>query len=231
MELRLPFYLAAVFCLFVAVLLEVGASELFTKLTMGAESRETPGFAINFLALIDGIILYSMVWNVLSLILPQGITGRAQGCITLILSFFALLGTIALILFAFGLLMLMIGLLVAVPFGTIAYLAAWGHFARGAAAATLTLAMLLKIAFLVLAVLAHQRFLQNKGLLVLIGLSMGLTWVIGFVHAFLPIILVSIGDTLLALVIAIIAAIWLLLLLIGSIVATIKAILSLRRVG
>ena len=124
MELRLPFYLAAVFCLFVAVLLEVGASELFTKLTMGAESRETPGFAINFLALIDGIILYSMVWNVLSLILPQGITGRAQGCITLILSFFALLGTIALILFAFGLLMLMIGLLVAVPFGTIAYLAA-----------------------------------------------------------------------------------------------------------
>lgn len=231
MELRLPFYLAAGFCLFVAVLLEVGASELFTKLTMGAESRETPGFAINFLALIDGIILYSMVWNVLSLILPQGITGRAQGCITLILSFFALLGTIALILFAFGLLMLMIGLLVAVPFGTIAYLAAWGHFARGAAAATLTLAMLLKIAFLVLAVLAHQRFLQNKGLLVLIGLSMGLTWVIGFVHAFLPIILVSIGDTLLALVIAIIAAIWLLLLLIGSIVATIKAILSLRRVG
>lgn len=231
MELRLPFYFAAVFCLFVAVLLEVGASELFTKLTMGAESRETPGFAINFLALIDGIILYSMVWNVLSLILPQGITGRAQGCITLILSFFALLGTIALILFAFGLLMLMIGLLVAVPFGTIAYLAAWGHFARGAAAATLTLAMLLKIAFLVLAVLAHQRFLQNKGLLVLIGLSMGLTWVIGFVHAFLPIILVSIGDTLLALVIAIIAAIWLLLLLIGSIVATIKAILSLRRVG
>jgi hypothetical protein len=122
-------------------------------------------------------------------------------------------------------------LLVAVPFGTIAYLAAWGHFARGAAAATLAFAMALKIAFLILLVLAHQRFLQNKGLLVLVGLSLGLTWLIGFVHAFLPLFLVSIGDQLMALVICVFAAIWLLFLLIGAIVATIKAILSLRKVA
>jgi hypothetical protein len=80
-------------------------------------------------------------------------------------------------------------------------------------------------------VLAHQRFLQNKGLLVLIGVSLGLTWLIGFVHAFLPIILVSIGDQLMALVVCIVAAIWLALLLIGALIATIKAILSLRKVA
>jgi hypothetical protein len=88
----------------------------------------------------------------------------------------------------------------------------------------------LKIAFLILLVLAHQRFLQNKGLLVLVGLSLGLTWLIAFVHAFLPIILVSIGDQLMALVICVVAAIWLLLLLIGALIATIKAILSLRKI-
>ena len=91
--------------------------------------------------------------------------------------------------------------------------------------------MILKIAFLILLVIAHQRFLQNKGLLVLIGVSLGLTWLIGFVHAFLPIILVSIGDQLMTLVIAIVALIWLLLLLIGAVIATIKAILSLRKVA
>ena len=91
-------------------------------------------------------------------------------------------------------------------------------------------AVLSLLAFLVFAVIAHQRFLQNKGLLVLTGVSLGLTWVIGFVHAFLPIFLVSIGDALVALVISIVAAIWLMLLLIGAIIATIKAILSLRRV-
>jgi hypothetical protein len=127
--------------------------------------------------------------------------------------------------------MLMLSLLVAVPFGTIIYLAAWGHFARGAAASTLALVMILKIAFLILLVVAHQRFLQNKGLLVLVGVSLGLTWLIGFVHAFLPIILVSIGDQLMALVICIVAAIWLLLLLIGALIATIKAIISLRKVA
>lgn len=227
MELRLPFFLAAGACLLLAVFVELAAAQAFTQIFFG--ETETPGYAINALALVDGILLYSLIWMLLSVVAPRSITGRAQGCITLILSFFGCLGTIALILAAFALLMLMIALLVAVPFGTIAYLAAWGHFARGAAAATLALAMILKIAFLILLVFAHQRFLQNKGLLVLVGLSLGLTWLIAFVHALLPIFLVSIGDQLMALVICIVAAIWLLLLLIGALIATIKAILSLRK--
>ena len=232
MELRIPFFLAAGFCLLLAVLVEVAAADALTALTLGQiNDQATPGYAINALALIDGILLYNLIWMLLSVVVPRAVTGRAQGIITLILSFFALLGTILLIMIAFTLLMLMLALLVAVPFGTIAYLAIWGHFARGAAAATLMFAMILKIAFLILAVVAHQRFLQNKGLLVLTAVSLGLTWLIGFVHAFLPIFLVSIGDQLMALVICIVAAIWLLLLLIGSIIATIKAILSLRRMA
>jgi hypothetical protein len=228
MELRLPFFLGAGVCLLLAVFVELAAAQAFTQIFFG--DTKTPGYAINALALIDGILLYSLIWMLLSVVAPRSITGRAQGCITLILSFFGCLGTIALIFAAFGLLMLMIALLVAVPFGTIAYLAAWGDFARDAAAATLALAMILKIAFLILLVVAHERFLQNKGLLVLVGLSLGLTWLIAFVHALLPIILVSIGDQLMALVICIVAAIWLLLLLVGALIATIKAILSLRKI-
>jgi hypothetical protein len=228
MELRIPFFIAACVCLLIALLVELAAAEPLAALTVN--TKDTPGLAINYLALIDGLLLYNLVWMLLSVILPRSVTGRAQGCITLMLSFFAFLGTLALIFITFALLMLMLSLLVAVPFGTIAYLAAWGHFARGAAAATLLFVMIFKIAFLVLAVIAHQRFLQNKGLLVLTGVSLGLTWVTGFVHAFLPIFLVSIGDAVVALVISIVAAIWLLLLLIGAIIATIKAILSLRRV-
>ena len=146
-------------------------------------------------------------------------------------SFFGCLGALAAIIAAFVLLMLMLALLLAVPFGTIFYLGVWGDFPRGTAAIILTLLMILKIAFLILLVVAHQRFLQNKGLLVLVGVSLGLTWLIAFVHALLPIILVSIGDQIMALVISVVAFIWLLMLLIGAIVATIKAILSLRKVA
>jgi hypothetical protein len=229
MELRLPFFLAACFCVLLALLVEAAAAQAFTSIFAG--DKDTPGYAINALALIDSILLYNLIWMLLSVVVPRSVTGRAQGCVTLVVSFFGCLGTLVLIYAAFALLMLMLALLVAVPFGTIAYLAAWGHFARGSAAATLALAMLLKIAFLILAVLAHERFLQNKGLLVLTGVSLGLTWVIGFVHALLPIFLVSIGDQLMALIICIVAAIWLLLLLIGAIIATIKAIISLRSVA
>ena len=229
MELRLPFFIAVFICLLLAFFVEAAAAQAFTGIFFS--NKDTPGHAINALALIDFVLLYSLIWMLLSVVAPRSITGRAQGCVTLFVSFFGCLGTIALIVAAFTLLMLMLALLVAVPFGTIIYLAAWGHFARGAASATLALAMILKIAFLILLVIAHQRFLQNKGLLVLVGVSLGLTWLIGFVHAFLPIILVSIGDQLMALVICIVAAIWLLLLLIGSLFASIKAILSLRKVA
>ena len=229
MELRLPFFIAAGVCLLLALLVEAAAAQAFTGLFFS--DKDTPGHAINALALIDGILLYSLIWMLLSVVAPRSVTGRAQGCVTLFVSFFGCLGTIALIIAAFVLLMLMLALLLAVPFGTIVYLAAWGSFARGAATATLALAMILKIAFLILLVIAHQRFLQNKGLLVLVGLSLGLTWLIGFVYALLPIILVSIGDQLMALVICVVAAIWLALLLIGAIIASIKAILSLRKVA
>ena len=230
MELRLPFFIGACVCLLLALLIEIAGGQAFTAIFYEG-TKETPGNAINALGLVDGVLLYSLFWMLLSVVAPRGITGRVQGCVTLFFSFFGCLGTVVLIYVAFALLMLMLSLLVAVPFGTLVYLAAWGSFARGAAAATLALVMLLKIAFLVLLVIAHQRFLQNKGLMVLVGVSLGLTWLIGFVHALLPIILVSIGDQVMALVICIVAAIWLALLLIGAVIASIKAIMSLRKVA
>ena len=56
---------------------------------------------------------------------------------------------------------LLISLLLAVPFGTIVYLAIYGFFNRGGASATLSLLMLLKIVFAVCLVVAEQRFLQK----------------------------------------------------------------------
>lgn len=229
-KLRIPFFAVAILFLLLALLVEIAASGPLTRLSAGVLTTDTPGFAINYLAFLDGLILYNAAWMAISLIVPRGITGRAQGIVTLIIAFFAMLGAIVAAIAAFALLMLMVALLLAIPFGTIAYLAAWGHFATKAAAATLGIAMLLKLLFCLFLVLAQQRFLQNKGLVILTALSLGLTWVTGFVQAFLPGFLVSIGDALVALVIAIVAAIWLLLLLVTSVVATVKAILSLPRV-
>lgn len=230
-RLRLPFFVAAL-CFFVlAVLVEWGATDLLARISGELADRRTPGIAINYLAFLDAIILYTLAWMALDLVVPRGVAGRLHGIVSLVLSFFALLAMIVVILATFGLLMLMISLLVAVPFGTIAYFAAWGHFATKAAATTLGFAMLLKLIFCVFLVLAHQRFLQNKGLVILTALSLALTWVTAFVQALLPFFLVSIGDALVALIIAVVAAIWLLFILIGAIIALIKTIISLRQIA
>jgi hypothetical protein len=233
-QLRLPFFIAAIVAFVIAILIEVSAKDAldwFGFLDGSLDQQKTPGMAIGYLALVDGLIVYSLAWMVAGLLIPRSVTGRAQGIVSLVISILAFIATLLLIFATFALLMLMIALLVAVPFGTLSYLAAWGHFALDAAASTLALVMLFKIVFCVCLVLAQQRFVENKGLVILVCLSLGLTWVTAFVHALLPGVLVSIGDASVALVIAIIATIWLLIMVIGSIVATVKAIISLKDVA
>jgi len=231
-SIRLPFFVAAAFMLLLALLAELAASDLLLQLSGEALRGETPGYAINFLALIDAILFYNIVWMLLGAVIPRGITGRAQGIVTFFVSLFGTLGAFfVLVLAALTLLVAMVSLLVAVPFGTIIYLGLWGHFARGTAAATLAMVMLLKLMFCLFLVFAQQGFLRMKGLMLLVGLSLGFTWLIAFLHALVPIFLVSIADIATALVIAVAGTLWLAVICVLSIIAVVKAILSLPRVG
>jgi VanZ family protein len=82
----------------------------------------------------------------------------------------------------------------------------------------------LKLGFVVCLLLAHQRFLQNKGLVLLVLTSLLANLIIGFLHNFVPLPLVSITDAIGAIVVAILAVIWALVLLIFAIISIIKAI-------
>ena len=74
---------------------------------------------------------------------------RLQGLVTCIGSCLLILLSIVLIIVALLLLLLMVGLLLAVPFGTIAYFAIFGLFAATGANVTLSLLMSLKLGFAV----------------------------------------------------------------------------------
>ncbi|MEE3703910.1 hypothetical protein V2H43_10895, partial [Pasteurella multocida] len=94
----------------------------------------------------------------------------------------------------------------------------------GAAAAVLGLLLLAKIAFGVLLVLAQPRFLRVKGLVILVLLSVVLQLVLGFIHGFLPGPVVAIGDQFWAIVTSVVALVWALVMLIGSIPAIVNAV-------
>ena len=241
-ELRSPFLLLAVLLLAVAVLVELGSSHVVGGEGAGAELRqaaededieipgsvadvdEPPGRALSYLALVDATLLYTVALMALSLVVPERAHGRAQGVATFIGSIVLIIVAFILGLIAFIELMVMVSLFLAFPFGTMAYLAIWGFFPRGEAAAVLSLLMLLKVVAAVFLVLAQQAFLKQKGLLALLLTSVVCNLLIGFLHGLVPLVIVSIVDTLSALIVAIIAVIWGIILLIGSIPSIVSSI-------
>lgn len=243
-ELRTPFFVLAVVLFAFVVVLEVGSTRLAggggagpalvlqartdfdVEVPPDSDVEEPPGRAISYLALIDGIILYTLGLMALSLVAPQRLQGRVQGVVTLIGSIVLIIVALILAIIAFIELTIMVSLFFAPPFGTIAYLALWGFFPRGDAAALLSVLMFLKLATIGCLLLAQQRFLQNKGLVLLLLTSLVANVVAVFLHGIVPVVLVSITDSIAAIVFAIVAIIWGLVLLIGSIPAIIKALRS-----
>lgn len=220
-ELRRPFFIIALVLMLCVVLLEVGSPWL---MSVTNKDFDRPGYGIQYLVFVDAFLLYVSLLIGLALIIPERIQGRVQGCATLIVSFFGCLGIIVAIIFALIFLLLLVTLLLSPIFGTAAYLAIYGDFDRSAANISLSLIMILKIVFVIFLILAHQRFLQNKSLVLLTLTSLLATLIISFLHNFVPGVLVSITDALGAIVVAILAVIWAIVFIIGAIVSIIKAI-------
>ncbi|RIV41607.1 hypothetical protein [Micromonospora radicis] len=239
--LRKPFLLLAMLALVLAVGVEVGAGLLLGGGDAGAalvgsaadlgvevgdvrDVSEPSGRGLGYLVLVDAAALWTTGLFCLGLVLPDRLHGRLQGVATLVFSIVLIIVALVALVVAFVELMIMVSLFLAPPFGTLAYLALWGFFPVGDAAVLLGLALLLKLAWAALLILAQPRFLQNKGLVLLILTSLLCTVVLEFLHRLVPVILVSILDDLGALVFAVVAIVWALVLLIGAIPAIVKAL-------
>lgn len=253
-RLRGPFFILAIVLILIAVLVETGTTQpgvlpntvlpinsfqlspnvkaAADKLNseqpgaldqLGKQTRP-PGLGVPDMALLDGILLFTISLMGLGLLLPARVQGRVQGIATLIFSLLLIGLSILRIFVALGLLILMISLLLSIPFGSIIYLIIYGSFNRSGADIALTLLMLLKIGFAVSLFLAQQRFLQSKGLVLLVLTSLLCNVIVSFLIGLVPGILVSITDAIAAIVVGIVAVIWGIFLLIGAIISIVKLI-------
>ena len=225
-RLRKPFFFMALALIVIAVLVELASVMLLAPAGAAATKLEvpTPGFGIPYLAILDGQLLFSAILMGISLLLPEALHGRLQGIVTLLVSLLCVVLSFLMILAAIVLLMLMVSLLVAPIFGTIAYFAVYADFDRDSAAITLGMLTALKIAFAVCLVLAHQNFLKNKGLVAIVACSLLANLLLAFLHGLVPGFLVSITDMLGAVIIAVLALVWALIFLVGSVIAIGKAV-------
>ena len=224
--LRRPFFILALALIAIAMLLEMGSTWLDLQASARDAGLDTQpdGYGVPSLALLDALVILTVSLMGVSLLLPERVHGRLQGIVTLVVSLFVLIAAIALLFLAIQLVMLMLTLLLSPIFGTLAYVALYGGFDREGAATLLGLLMLLKLGFALCLVLAHQRFLENKGLVLLVATSLLAVLVISFLHALVPGLLLSIADMIGAIVVAILTLVWAIVFLVGALVSVVKAV-------
>jgi len=222
-SMRKPFLIVALIAILLAVLVELGSIAVLGSTATALEVSPT-GKAIPAMAFLDGLIFYATLIITIALLIPERVQSKIQGIITLVFSILLILGCIVVAFVDIALLILMVSLLLSIPFGTIAYFAIWANFDTNGARIALSLLMTLKIIFAACLVLAQQRFLQNKGLVLIIITSLVANLIIAFLQGFVPGFLVSITDDIAAIIVCILAIIWAVVYLIGGIVSVVKVI-------
>jgi hypothetical protein len=226
MELiRKPFIVAALILFATAFAIEAG-SRLWIEATVQGVSPANaprPGLGIPSLAALDILVLLSLVILTLVVVgIPARVVGRIQGIAAVIVSFLGCLGSLTLLLITIGALLLMVGLLVAVPFGTAVYMALFGDFARSRAALTLGAVMLMKLIGVFCLFLGSAQIFKSKLTVLLLACSIGLTFLLTFLHGFPPRVLASITDAIGAIIAFVVAIIWALIFLVSGIISIVR---------
>ena len=226
-SMRKPIFIIALIAIGLTVLVELSSIALISNGSSSANALNVSvtGQAIPSMAYLDGLIFFAALIIAIALLVPERVQSKVQGIVTVIVSFSLLLGCIVCIFKNLTMLFLMISLLLAVPFGTIVYFAAWAHFDTNTARIALSLIMTLKIIFAVCLVLAQQRFLQNKGLVLIILTSFLENLIIAFLYGLVPGFLVNPADRIAAIICGVLGAIWAVIYLIGGIISVVKVII------
>lgn len=227
-QIKKPLFFLAVILMLFVVMFEAG-SVFFIGSTPENTSKilevgiSTSGYGITYLAVFDTLLIFTILIMTASMLIPEKIHGRLQGIITLIFSLIMIIISISLIFTTLLKLALMTGLLVSPVFGTIAYLAIFGNFETDSAHLVLGYIMILKFAFVILLVLSHHRFIENKGLMFILISSIAAGVIVSFCHGVVPGFLVSITDGIAGIIVLIITLIWSVIFFAGSVKSVAKA--------
>lgn len=220
-EIRKPLVIAAAILIVVAFAIELG-SRLWIGGTALAPDSPRPGLGIPSLAALDALLAMSLaIVAAGALGVSAQLLARGSGCVITIVSFLTLLASFIMVFVAFALVMLMVGLLLAVPFGTIVYMAVFGSFSKGAAAITLALLMTLKLVAALVLFLGNLNILKSKSTILMFATSIVLTFLLSFLHGLVPGFLVSITDGIGAIIAYIAAIIWAIIYLVGGIISVV----------
>ena len=222
-RLRAPFLYVGLFLFLAVVLMDLGAGPVVLAI-LGESGQTPPGRGMPALVLVDALLFAQVIFLGFDALGLGRLARWLNGPGNLVLSVVVIFGGIGLLFAALGLLILMISVLMALPFGPAIYAAIWGGFARGTAMGLLSTTLLLRIIAGLLLVLYDQSMLGKKRLLLLFFSCLVGDLVVSFLLGLVPSLLCSITDAVGALIGAILGIIWAIILLIPAITGTLRLI-------
>jgi len=202
--MKKPLAIIAVVALLLATLVEAGSA---IAQSLGVTS-DPPGVAILTLVAVDIALLLRFALTTFGTLVSGSVQGKIDGLATLVAGILLILFGITTALIALGMLMMMLGLVLAAPFGTLIYMGLFGSFATGAASALLSLAMLLKLGAMAAFAFWNIHVLRSKSTVLLALTSLLSSALISILHGIVPRFLVSITDAIAAIIIGIICIVW-----------------------
>lgn len=218
--LRKPLLIVSSILCVIIVALEVSSKWIL----QAVGSDDAPGLALLSMSLVDGALAITVLFMALSLIVPARIMGIIFGIANFLLFLLMLIASCIMFYVSLAALMLMVSLFMAVPFGTLAYLAAFGSFDTSTARLLLGLIMSLKIGLVACLLFGHPSYLKVKSLVFLVLTAFLAGLIVAVLHGFAPVIFVSITDALAAVIISVLGFIWSMYKFIGSIPSMLKGL-------
>jgi hypothetical protein len=206
----------------------VARARSLAEARVGPAQLARPGKGIPYLALLDVLLLLTVGFIAASFVLPERAVAPVHALSSLIVALLVLLGSVLGFFAALDLTMAMVSLFLAVPFGTAVYMALWGSFPVGAAAATLGVLLLLKLCYGGCLLLAQPQFLENRGLVLLSLTSLVANALVAFLQGLPPGVLASVADAVAAAAVAVLAAIWAVVVVVWAVTALSRLVAASR---
>ncbi len=193
---------------------------LFILVTIGVEIVGSCwSVGLSALAIFDLLVLMTVLLIGAPFLITNATTGRIQGFATFGFSMFVLPLAIA----VFGVAVTLFFKMLLSFYFVFPYIFNYADFPVSGSAPFLAGAMFCKFAFCICMILAHEKFLANIGLVLIVLTSLLLTMMLSFLHG-LPTIIVSLTDDIGAIIIAVVTCVRAVGFILSSLPAVKKAI-------
>lgn len=196
------------------------------KKALATPDKQHLPWAVRSLAFVDAVTLLTILLIAASQFVPAATMAKVQGAITLLFAILLLVAAVVFVIPVIAQLYVMLGLLFAVPFGTLIYVFTYGSFDRGSAMMLLPWLFSMKVAFGISLVVNSERYLENAGLVLAVLSTMLASIVVSLLYGLVPGILLSVADAIAAILIVALAVVWIIALAAGAILSLVLLLRS-----